>query len=122
VTALGSTLTIKLLSEAPLFAPEYGIYSHRIGDSWLAGGASNSGGKVLAQHFAAERIAELTSRIDAETESGLDYYPLPGKGERFPIADPDLEPRMTPRPRTMRSSSRACLKGSPGSRRWDTDG
>ena len=88
VTALGSSLTIKLLSGKPLFAPEYGIYSHRIGDAWLAGGASNTGGKVLAQHFPVERIVELSQSIDPETSTGLDYYPLPGKGERFPVADP----------------------------------
>ena len=51
VTSLGSTLVLKLASERPLFAPEFGIYSHRIGDLWLAGGASNSGGMVLAQFF-----------------------------------------------------------------------
>ncbi len=40
VSALGTTLTVKMLSDKPLFAPEYGLYSHRIGDLWLAGGAS----------------------------------------------------------------------------------
>ena len=44
VSALGTTLTVKLLSDRPIFAPEYGIYSHRILGQWLAGGASNSGG------------------------------------------------------------------------------
>ncbi|HDO34643.1 MAG TPA: carbohydrate kinase, partial [Chromatiales bacterium] len=29
---------------------------------------------------------------------GLGYYPLLAPGERFPIADPDLAPRLTPRP------------------------
>ena len=38
VTALGTTLTVKLLSNEPIYAPEYGIYSHRFGDRWLAGG------------------------------------------------------------------------------------
>ncbi len=42
VTSLGTTLTIKLLSETPVFSPQFGIYSHRIGDRWLAGGASNT--------------------------------------------------------------------------------
>jgi xylulokinase len=46
VTALGTTLTVKLLSDRPIFAPEYGIYSHRILGQWLAGGASNSGGRL----------------------------------------------------------------------------
>ncbi|RWC90946.1 MAG: carbohydrate kinase, partial [Mesorhizobium sp.] len=59
VTALGSSLTIKILSDRPISAPRFGIYSHRLGDTWLAGGASNSGGKVLAQHFPLARIIEL---------------------------------------------------------------
>ena len=32
------------------------------------------------------------------TASDLDYYPLLKPGERFPIKDPNLEPRLTPRP------------------------
>jgi sugar (pentulose or hexulose) kinase len=98
VTSLGSTLVLKLASEQPLFAPEYGIYSHRIGDLWLAGGASNTGGAVLAQFFTAEEIRETSRRIDPDTATGLDYYPLPARGERFPINDPAFEPRTTPRP------------------------
>lgn len=98
VTSLGSTLVLKLASERPLFAPEYGLYSHRIGDLWLAGGASNTGGAVLAQFFTAEEIRNTSCRIDPATRSGLDYYPLPARGERFPINDPAMQPRMTPRP------------------------
>jgi sugar (pentulose or hexulose) kinase len=98
VTSLGSTLVLKLASEQPLFSPEYGIYSHRIGDLWLAGGASNTGGAVLAQFFTAEEIRKTSRRIDPGTATGLDYYPLPARGERFPINDPAFEPRMTPRP------------------------
>ena len=98
VTALGSSTTLKLLSDRPVFSPDYGIYSHRIGDSWLAGGASNSGGAALAQFFAPEEIAELSMRIDPETDSGLDYIVLPRPGERFPISNPALSPRVAPRP------------------------
>jgi D-ribulokinase len=98
VTSLGSTLVLKLASEVPLFAPEYGIYSHRIGDLWLAGGASNTGGAVLAQFFSPERLRELSARIDPSVSTGLDYYPLPASGERFPVNDPALAPRLTPRP------------------------
>jgi sugar (pentulose or hexulose) kinase len=89
---------LKLASEVPLFAPEYGIYSHRIGDLWLAGGASNVGGAALAQFFSVERLRELSSRINPGLGTGLDYYPLPAPGERFPINDPALAPRLTPRP------------------------
>jgi sugar (pentulose or hexulose) kinase len=98
VTSLGSTLTLKQLSERPVFAPEYGVYSHRLGNRWLAGGASNSGGAALARHFSPAALASLSARIDPAVASGLDYYPLPGPGERFPVADPHLPPRETPRP------------------------
>lgn len=98
VTSLGSTLVLKLASQVPLFAPEYGIYSHRIGDLWLAGGASNTGGATLSQFFSSEQLREISARIDPGTSTGLDYYPLPAPGERFPINDPALAPRLTPRP------------------------
>ncbi len=98
VTALGSTLVVKILSRVPISAPEYGIYSHRLGDLWLAGGASNSGGAVLLDHFAREELAALSKRIDPDHPSGLDYYPLRAPGERFPLNDPRLPPRLDPRP------------------------
>lgn len=98
VTSLGSTLVLKLASQVPLFAPEYGIYSHRIGDLWLAGGASNTGGATLSKFFSSEQLREISARIDPGTSTGLDYYPLPAPGERFPINDPALAPRLTPRP------------------------
>jgi sugar (pentulose or hexulose) kinase len=98
VTSLGSTLVLKLASEHPVFAPEYGLYSHRIGDLWLAGGASNTGGAVLAQFFTGREIRDNSQRINPSIVSGLDYYPLTTPGERFPINDPTFEPRMTPRP------------------------
>ena len=107
VTALGTTLVLKILSDRPIFAPEFGIYSHRVLGMWLAGGASNSGGGALLAHFDAETIAALSSAIDPEADSGLDYYPLNRPGERFPIADPALPPRLAPRP----ASDAAFLHG-----------
>lgn len=98
VTALGSTLTLKLLCDRPVFAPDFGIYSHRINGQWLAGGASNSGGAVLAHFFHREEIDRLSGEIDPEIETGLDYYPLVEPGERFPILDKTFSPRLTPRP------------------------
>jgi sugar (pentulose or hexulose) kinase len=98
VSALGSTLTIKLLSQRPLFAPNYGVYSHKVRGLWLAGGASNAGGAALAKIFPPERIAELSARIDPTVPTPHDFYPLPETGERFPRADPTLAPRLDPRP------------------------
>ena len=111
VTSLGTTLTLKLLSDRPVFSPEYGIYSHRIGDQWLAGGASNSGGGVLRKYFSSEDIARLSGLIDPDVPTGLDYYPLPQAGERFPIADPNFEPRLSPRPDDDRLFFLGLLEG-----------
>ena len=98
VTSLGSTLVVKILSDQPVFAPEYGIYSHRIGDQWLPGGASNTGGNVLTHFFSDEELLKLSRNIDPETTVNLDYYPLLKPGERFPINDPSFPPRLEPRP------------------------
>ena len=98
VTSLGSTLVLKLLSARRVEAAPLGVYSHRFGSRWLAGGASNSGGAVLRQFFSDARLAKLSERINPEQPSGLDYYPLPRTGERFPTNDPHLAPRLTPRP------------------------
>jgi D-ribulokinase len=111
VTSLGTTLTLKLLSVTPVFAPQYGIYSHRIGDHWLAGGASNSGGAVLAKEFTKEQIVQYAEQIDPAAPTGLDYYPLPKPGERFPVNDPGMQPRMTPRPDDNRVYFQAILEG-----------
>ncbi len=98
VTTLGSTLVLKVRSDTPVFAPENGIYSHRLGDDWLVGGASNSGGAVLKQYFTDADIVRLTRELQPDRLTGLDYYPLPARGERFPVNDPDLEPGLAPRP------------------------
>lgn len=97
-TSLGSTLALKVWSERPIFAARFGVYSHRVGDRWLVGGASNTGGAVLRQFFSDEALDRLSQAIDPDRPSGLDYYPLPAPGERFPTADPALAPRLTPVP------------------------
>jgi D-ribulokinase len=111
VTALGSTLVVKLLCNHPIFAPEFGIYSHRIGSNWLAGGASNTGGKVIEQFFPRDRLATLSACLDPEIPTGLSYYPLLRPGERFPINDPKLAPRLEPRPEDDTTFLQAILEG-----------
>jgi sugar (pentulose or hexulose) kinase len=98
VTVLGSTLTLKMLSDRPIFSPRHGVYSHRILGHWLAGGASNTGGKVLGHFFDSGTIERLSEQIDAAPDTGLDYYPLVSPGERFPNSDPEFQPRLEPRP------------------------
>lgn len=111
VSALGTTLTIKLLSDKPIFAPEYGIYSHKVLGLWLAGGASNTGGNVLLSEFGDADLSALSSDIDPETDTGLDYYPLSKVGERFPINDPSLAPRLGPRPAQDAEHLKAVFEG-----------
>lgn len=98
VTSLGSTLVLKLLSTHPITATQYGIYSHRFGSLWLAGGASNTGGAVLKQFFSNEELTSLSKQIDPTRVSKLNYYPLITPGERFPVNDPNLLPRLEPCP------------------------
>ncbi len=98
VTSLGTTLVLKLLSEKRVDDAASGVYSHRFGKLWLAGGASNSGGGVLRQFFNDEELARFSAKIDPNLSSGLDYYPLPNPGERFPVNDPKLASRLEPRP------------------------
>jgi len=98
VTSLGTTLALKILSEHRIDVPEMGLYSHKVGDAWLVGGASNTGGGVLAKLFDPDALVALSEQIDPSAETPLDYYPLNKPGERFPINDPALQPRLSPRP------------------------
>jgi hypothetical protein len=90
---LGSTLAIKLLSTTRIDDARFGVYSHRLDDKWLVGGASNTGGAVLKQFFTDEQLQKLSEQINPMEASPLDYYPLKAVGERFPVADPNLVPR-----------------------------
>ena len=56
-------------------------------------------------------MADLEPRLDPARPTGLDYYPLPGTGERFPVADPDLAPRLEPRPADAAQFLQGMLEG-----------
>lgn len=111
MTALGTTLALKLLSDKPVFSPEHGVHSYRFGKYWLADGASNSGGAVLLQYFKLEQIREMTQLLDPERFTELDYYPLAGVGERFPINDPTKEPKLEPLPADSVTFFQGMLEG-----------
>jgi sugar (pentulose or hexulose) kinase len=111
VTSLGSTLVLKILSEHPVFAPEYGIYSQPLGNLWLVGGGSNSGGAVLRHFFTDEQMAQWGDEINPQEATGLDYYPLLSPGERFPVNDAAYPPRLSPRPAKGRLFFQAMLEG-----------
>ncbi len=98
VTSLGSTLVLKLLSNTRVEDISSGIYSHRLGNLWLTGGASNTGGAVLKHFFNDEALELLSQQIDTKKQTNLDYYPLLKPGERFPINDSKLAPKLEPKP------------------------
>lgn len=111
VTSLGSTLVLKVLSARPIFARGYGIYSQPLGRLWLAGGGSNSGGAVLRALFTQAELDRLTPALRPDEPTGLDYYPLLTPGERFPVCDPALRPRLEPRPSDDRIFLQGLLEG-----------
>ncbi|MCT0219534.1 sugar kinase [Synechococcus sp. CS-1329] len=96
ITVLGTTLVLKQFVAEPIEGP--GLSCHRLGGRWLVGGASNAGGGVLRQFFTEAELEQLSRQIDPSRPSGLHYRPLPAKGERFPLDDPDLLPILEPRP------------------------
>jgi D-ribulokinase len=123
VTSLGSTLAIKYLSKSYVEDADRGVYSHRVPSvfaqadgtdsaSWLAGGASNVGCAILRQEeFSNEELEMLSAEIDPNKDSPLDYYPLVKKGERFPVADSNKEPLLTPVPDSRRDYLHGILQG-----------
>jgi D-ribulokinase len=111
VTSLGSTLVLKLLCDRPINDSASGVYSHRWGDRWLAGGASNSGGAVLQHFFSDAELQDLSERIDPDRPTDLRYYPLLTAGERFPLNDPYLPPQLAPRPELDEDFLQGLLEG-----------
>ena len=111
VTSLGSTLAIKLLGTQRIDDPAVGLYSHRLGDLWLVGGASNTGGAVLSAFFSQDELIRLSQSINPDQPLGLDFYPLSTPGERFPINDPLYPPRLEPRPEDDAQFLQAMFEG-----------
>ena len=111
VTSLGSTLVTKVISTVPIFSPASGVYSQPFGEHWLVGGGSNSGGNVLRHYFTPEQMQAMSELINPERSSGLDYYPLLTPGERFPVCDPNLQPRLEPHPESDTVFFHGLLEG-----------
>jgi sugar (pentulose or hexulose) kinase len=109
VAVLGTTLVLKQFAPAPLHGP--GVNNHRIAGRWLVGGASNAGGGVLRQFFSEQQLEELSRQIQPEISTGLNLFPLPQRGERFPVDDPQLEPVLKPRPVSDALYLQALLEG-----------
>jgi sugar (pentulose or hexulose) kinase len=109
IAVLGTTLVLKQFVTEPLRGP--GISCHRLAGRWLVGGASNAGAGILLQFFSANDLDELSRQIDPKRPTGLSLLPLAAKGERFPVDDPELAPRLEPRPISDALYLQALLEG-----------
>ena len=96
ITILGSTIVIKKFVDKPLSGK--GISNHNLLGNWLCGGASNAGAAIILDFFNLEYIEELSKQINPAKSTGIDLMPLSKQGERFPIDDPNLQPKLNPRP------------------------
>jgi sugar (pentulose or hexulose) kinase len=53
---------------------------------------------VLKHFFTGTELQHLSQKINLNCPTNLDYYPLLKQGERFPYNDPNLSPKLDPRP------------------------
>jgi len=65
----------------------------------------------LLQHFTTEQMQAMTYELNPLQATGLNYYPLPKTGERFPISDPQLKPKLHPRPSSDLQFFQGMLEG-----------
>jgi sugar (pentulose or hexulose) kinase len=88
-SALGTTLVLKGSTRTLLHDPSGVVYSHRNPDGgWLPGGASNVGAGILTRRLPGADLVALTAAAARLGVPPGATYPLVGRGERFPVADP----------------------------------
>ena len=98
VTSLGTTLIIKNTAASNIQNEKFGVYSHKLFNVWIAGGASNSGAGILLDYFSPKQLRQLSRMINPSLSTPLKYYPLLVKGERFPIHNSEMLSQVEPRP------------------------
>lgn len=109
---LGTTLAMKAVSTFEIATPDGAIYSHLGPDGhFWPGGASNSGGGVLAAEFGSRDPMTLDSAAAGRGPSTIVRYPLARPGERFPVADRTLTDLVSSQPVDEIDSYRAVLDG-----------
>ncbi|MDQ2755397.1 MAG: carbohydrate kinase, partial [Actinomycetota bacterium] len=96
VGVLGTTLVLKSVTPTEVTSPDGTVYSHRAPDgAWWPGGASNVGGGAFAAYrsgVSSRELAVLDMRAATRGPATVVCYPLARSGERFPVADPSLQP------------------------------
>lgn len=112
VSVLGTTLAVKGVTTELVRDPTGAVYSHWHPDGWwLPGGASNTGGAALEEHYGDADLAVLDRRAAEHGPAGFVCYPLLGSGERFPFVEPDAEGFREGSPDDDVDAYRATLEG-----------
>jgi xylulokinase len=109
---LGTTLVLKAVSAVDVSTPDGAVYSHAGPDGrFWPGGASNSGGGVLAAEFRTQGASALDAAAATHGPATVVRYPLTRDGERFPVADPAMSDLLSGAPRDDVDAYRAVLDG-----------
>lgn len=109
---LGTTLVIKGVAGARVDSSDGAVYSHYAPDGhWWPGGASNSGAGVLAGQVEQSALPALDAAAADFGPARMLRYPLPGIGERFPVADPAMADWQQGVPESPAEAHRAVLEG-----------
>ena len=58
-----------------------------------------------------KQLDEMTTQLKPEQPTGLNYYPLPGTGERFPVNDCNKKSVIEPRPESDVEFFQGLLEG-----------
>ena len=108
VSTLGTTLVLKVVGDKEIAGP--GFYSHLLpAERWLGGAASNLGG-ISFEKYQSE-IKSWDQKAAAHGPASFAIYPLVGTGERFPVANNDMECVATGTPQNEADEYRAILEG-----------
>jgi sugar (pentulose or hexulose) kinase len=111
-SSLGTTFVLKGVTRELLRDPLGAVYSHAHPDEgWLPGGASNSGGGVLATNFPGADLSAMDAAATAYLPTAVVRYPLSMRGERFPFVRTDAAPFVLGRPRDDAEAYAALLQG-----------
>jgi xylulokinase len=109
---LGTTLVMKAVGERDVSTDDGAVYSHLAPDGrYWPGGASNSGGGVLAVEYPSADPAPLDEAAAAHGPATLVRYPLARPGERFPVADREMTDLVSGPPEDEIDAYRAVLDG-----------
>ena len=111
-TTLGTTITIKGITEAMLRDARSGVYCHRHPMGWwLPGSAGNVGGECLQVRFRGGDLAALDAAAAAHGPASVVVYPLVRRGERFPFVHSTAEGFILGEPQDEVDLYRGYLEG-----------